>query len=433
MSHSSSLEREGSSTELEIEKIITDIARSSRDSSRALAKASTSAKNGSLIAMADGLLKESDYILEENKKDLEGLDTTNLTGAYLDRLTLTPQRIDAMADGLREVAALGDPVGEVLRMWKRPNGLLVGKMRIPLGVVGIIYEARPNVTADAAGICVKAGNSVILRGGSDSIRSNRAIGEILRGALESFDIPADAVNIVPITDRVAVTYMLKLEDYIDLIIPRGGEGLIRFVSENSRIPVLKHYKGVCHVFVDESADLKTALEISVNAKVQRPGVCNAMETLLVHRNISRSFLPLVIAKLREEGVELRGCEHTTQIDPDVVPATEQDWYEEYLDLILSIKVVESIDDAVRHIEKYGTMHTESIVTSDYSNSQKFLNSVNSSTVMVNASTRFSDGFELGLGAEIGISTSKLHAFGPMGVEELTSTKFIIYGQGQVRN
>ena len=305
-------------------------------------------------------------------------------------------------------------------------------MRIPLGVIGIIYESRPNVTADAAGLCIKSGNAVILRGGSETIRSNMAIGQILRDALSETGLPEDAVQIIPVTDRNAVLEMLKLDELIDLIIPRGGEGLIRFVTENSRIPVLKHYKGVCHIFVDESADLEMAQDICINAKVQRPGVCNSMETMLVHENIAESFLPKVSKAFSENNVELRGCERTREIIPQITQANENDWYQEYLDLILSVKVVKDIKDAIEHIEKYGSMHTESIITQSYANSQYFINSVNSSTVMVNASTRFSDGFELGLGAEIGISTSKLHAFGPMGLEELTTTKFIVLGDGQIR-
>jgi glutamate-5-semialdehyde dehydrogenase len=305
-------------------------------------------------------------------------------------------------------------------------------MRIPLGVIGIIYESRPNVTADAAGLCIKSGNAVILRGGSESVRTNLAIGEVLRGSLKYSGLPPDAVQIIPVTDREAVLEMLKLDEYIDLVIPRGGEGLIRFVSENSRIPVLKHYKGVCHIFVDESADLDMAEDICVNAKVERPGVCNSMETMLVHEKISRRFMPRIAKRLTDEGVELRGCERTLEILPGIKKARESDWYEEYLDLILSVKVVKGINEAISHIEKYGSMHTESIITENYTNSQKFLNGVNSSTVMVNASTRFSDGYELGLGAEIGISTSKLHAFGPMGALELTTTKFIVFGEGQIR-
>lgn len=416
----------------QILNLIRGIAYNAKEASSLLARVSSRLKDAALLSMSNGILKGADFLIQENKKDIEDSREKGFTQAFVDRLTLTPSRIRAMADGLREVAALRDPVGEVVRMWRRPNGLLVGKMRIPLGVIGIIYESRPNVTADASGLCVKAGNAVILRGGSESIRSNMAIGEILREALNKNDLPPDSVQIIPVADRAAIIEMLKLEDCIDLIIPRGGEGLIRFVSENSRIPVLKHYKGVCHIFVDESADPEMAERICVNAKVQRPGVCNAMETLLVHENVAGSFLPQIVERFEKEGVEIRGCSRTRAIAPHVKEAREEDWYAEYLDLVLSVRVVKDLEEAIRHIEKYGSMHTEAIVTDDYSNAQKFITSINSSTVLVNASTRFSDGFELGLGAEIGISTSKLHAFGPMGVEELTTTKFIVYGDGQVR-
>jgi len=412
--------------------LLKDIAGRSRSASYQLARASSGAKDKALIKMARDLVARSEYIISENKKDVEDATKKGLSSAMIDRLRLTPERLEKVANGLREVAALTDPVGEVVRMWIRPNGLRVGKMRIPLGVIGIIYESRPNVTADAAGLCIKSGNAVILRGGSETIRSNIAVGEILRGALKENGLPEDAVQIIPFTDRNAVLEMLKLDELIDLIIPRGGEGLIRFVAENSRIPVLKHYKGVCHVFVDESADLNMAESICVNAKVQRPGVCNSMETMLVHEKIAETFLPKVCKALLDKGVELRGCQRTKEIVPEVQNATENDWYEEYLDLILSVKVVKDLNAVVEHIQKYGSMHTETIVTESYANSQEFINGVNSSTVMVNASTRFSDGFELGLGAEIGISTSKLHAFGPMGLEELTTTKFIVLGEGQIR-
>jgi glutamate-5-semialdehyde dehydrogenase len=416
----------------QITNLVSGIAQKAQNASRILAKLSSSPKDKALLSMSDGLLTEEDFIIEENKKDIEGSKAKGFSEAFLDRLTLTSSRIKSMAQGLKEIAALRDPVGEVIRMWRRPNGLLVGKIRIPLGVIGIIYESRPNVTADGAGLCIKSGNAVILRGGSESIRSNMAICAVLKDALKRNDLPEDSIQIIPVVDRAAILEMLKLEDYIDLIIPRGGEGLIRFVSENSRIPVIKHYKGVCHIFVDESADLDMAENICVNAKVQRPGVCNAMETLLVHENIAESFLPVIVKRFEESGVEVRGCVRTRGIIPSVKEAMEEDWYTEYLDLILSVKVVKNIDEAIWHIEKYGSMHTEAIITEDYRNSQRFLNGVNSSTVLVNASTRFSDGFELGLGAEIGISTSKLHAFGPMGVEELTTTKFIVYGNGQIR-
>lgn len=414
-------------------QIANEIALKAKDASNSLAKVTSRSKDESLLAMSRLISSESSFIIEENKKDVEDAKNKGLSSAFIDRLTINPARIKAMSDGLREIAALRDPVGEVLRMWKRPNGLIVGKMRIPIGVIGIIYEARPNVTADAAGLCIKAGNAVILRGGSESIRSNQAIGELLRRALDEADLPEDSVQVVPVADRSLVLEMLKLEDLIDLIIPRGGEGLIRFVTENSRIPVLKHYKGVCHIFVDEYADLEMAENICINAKVQRPGVCNAVETLLVHEGTAKKFLPRLVKRFEAERVEIRACNRTKQIVSDVKDATERDWSNEYLDLIINVKVVASMEEAISHIEKYGSNHTEAIITGSYDNAQYFLNSVNSSTVLVNASTRFSDGFELGLGAEIGISTSKLHAYGPMGLEELTVTKYIIYGDGQIRN
>lgn len=382
--------------------------------------------------MARGLVDNAPYILEENARDLADAEAKHLSLAMTDRLRLDDARIEKIALGLKEVAALPDPVGEVVRMWRRPNGLQVGRMRIPLGVIAIIYESRPNVTADAAGLCVKSGNAVILRGGSETIRTNIAIGGVLRRAAREAGIPEDSVQIIPVTDRDAVLEMLGLEEYIDLVIPRGGEGLIRFVAENSRIPVLKHYKGVCHIFVDASADEDMAESICLNAKVSRPGVCNALETLLVHESIAPGFLPRMARAYEAAGVELRGCAATKAIVPGVKEATEADWYEEYLDLILSVKVVSGLEEAIAHIEKYGSMHTESIITQDYGNARAFVDGVNSSAVMVNASTRFADGFELGLGAEIGISTSRLHAFGPMGLEELTTTKFIVFGEGQVR-
>jgi glutamate-5-semialdehyde dehydrogenase len=419
-------------TNSEFIQLATKIAERAKEASRVLARVPSQPKNHALISMADEIISHSSFIIEENNKDIEDAQKRGLSPSFIDRLALTPSRIKSMAEGLKQIALLQDPVGEVLRMWRRPNGLLVGKMRIPLGVVAIIYEARPNVTADAAGLCLKSGNSVILRGGSESIRSNMAIGSILGDALEKNGMPREAVQIVPATERALVLELLKLEDHIGLVIPRGGESLIRFVSEHSKIPVLKHYKGVCHVFVDEFADLDVAENVCINAKVQRPGVCNSMETLLVHEVVSEKFLPRMVKKFEENGVEIRGCPRTKEIVPRVKEATEEDWYAEYLDLILSVRVVKGIDEAIDHIERYGSMHTEAIITRDYKNAQYFLNSVNSSTVLVNASTRFSDGYELGLGAEIGISTSKLHAFGPMGVEELTTTKFIIYGDGQIR-
>ncbi len=428
----SDIKAKNKSNDTRISTLLREIAEKAKTASQKLARTGTEARNKALLGMAQGLIDNAPYILEENAKDLADAIAKRLSGAMTDRLRLDEARLEKIALGLREVAALPDPVGEVVRMWRRPNGLQVGRMRIPLGVIAIIYESRPNVTADAAGLCVKSGNAVILRGGSETIKTNVAIGEVLRRASREAGIPEDSVQIIPITDRDAVLEMLRLEEYIDLVIPRGGEGLIRFVAENSRIPVLKHYKGVCHIFVDESADENMAEKISLNAKVSRPGVCNALETLLVHENIAPGFLPRIARAFEAAGVELRGCAATREIIPGVKEATEADWYEEYLDLILSVKVVSGLEEAIAHIEKYGSMHTESIITQDYANARAFVDGVNSSAVMVNASTRFADGYELGLGAEIGISTSRLHAFGPMGLEELTTTKFIVFGEGQVR-
>jgi glutamate-5-semialdehyde dehydrogenase len=345
---------------------------------------------------------------------------------------LDEKRICGIADALREIAALADPVGDVTKMWKRPNDLMVGKMRIPLGTIGIIYEARPNVTADAAALCLKAGNAVILRGGSEAINSNRAIASVLKGVMRELGVPEAALSLIPFTEREGVLEMLKQEEYIDLIIPRGGESLIHFVVENSRIPVIKHYKGVCHIFVDLSADFEKAERIIVNSKTQRPGVCNALETLLIHKDVADEFVPRIATILSGLGVELRGDDRFGKLAPQAVQATEQDWHTEYLEMILSCRVVDDIDAAIEHINRYCSLHTESIITSDYSRAHRFIRDVNSSCVMVNASTRFSDGGQLGLGAEIGISTTKLHSFGPMGLEDLTTTKFIVYGDGQVR-
>ncbi|MCL5807545.1 MAG: glutamate-5-semialdehyde dehydrogenase [Deltaproteobacteria bacterium] len=406
--------------------------RQAREASAVLARTATDVKNRALVAMADALIANRALLIRENARDIAGARTLGLSAAMIDRLTLTEETIGGIARGLTEVAALPDPVGKVTSMWQRPNGLTVGRMRIPLGVIGIIYESRPNVTADAAALCLKSGNAVILRGGSEAIFSNLAIGRILQGVLRDLSLPETAIQIVPMTDREAVYELLQLEESIDVIIPRGGEELIRAVVRDSRIPVIKHYKGVCHVFVDEGADPAMAVRICVNAKTQRPGVCNAMETLLVHEATAPAFLPVVAASLRKAGVVMRGCERTREILPDAEAAAEEDWSREYLDLILSVRVVRDLDEAIAHIAKYGSLHTEAIVTESYERAQRFLREVNSSTVLVNASTRFSDGFELGLGAEIGISTTKLHAFGPMGLEELTTTKFIIYGNGQVR-
>lgn len=417
---------------MSIRSQIIEIAKKARSASIALARISSEAKNKALLDMAEELVRQAGPLIKENAKDIKKARKTGLSAAMMDRLTLEESTINGIARGIREVSALPDPVGKVTSMWRRPNGLLVGRMRIPLGVIGIIYESRPNVTVDAAALCLKSGNAVILRGGSEAINSNIAIARILQSVLRKGPIPEEAIQVIPIIEREAVREMLQLEEYIDLIIPRGGEELIRAVVNESKIPVIKHYKGVCHIFVDDGADFDMAVNICMNAKTQRPGVCNAMETLLVHQDIAGKFLPVVARHFKEAGVVLKGCDRTRRILKDIAKAAEKDWYEEYLDLVLSIRVVNDLDEAIAHIEKYGSLHTESIITSNYRNAQRFLNEVNSSTVLVNASTRFSDGFELGLGAEIGISTTKLHAFGPMGLEELTTTKFIIYGNGQVR-
>ncbi len=407
-------------------------ARVTHDAAAAAAKLSMSEKEKILLDMARMLREQRSYLQNENRKDLEAAQTKGLSAAMLDRLTLSDKVVEQTASGLEEIAKFPDPVGEIVHMWTRPNGMRVGRMRIPLGVVGIIYESRPNVTADASGLCLKAGNAVILRGGSEAINSNEAIVRLFKEALKENGVNQDIVNLLPTTDREAILFMLQLEDLIDLIIPRGGEELIRFVAANSRIPVIKHYKGVCHLYVDAAADLDMALKLTLNSKVQRPGVCNALETLLVHRNVASEFLPAVAVQLVAAGVELRGCEQSRAIVPAMKTASEEDWYAEYLDLILAVKVVDDIDQAIQHIARYGSLHTESIVTRDYAASQKFLQEVNSSSVIVNASTRMSDGYVYGLGAEIGISTTKIHAFGPMGVEDLTTTKFIVLGEGQIR-
>lgn len=409
-----------------------EIGRRARAAANALADLSTDLKNQTLLGMADGIEEQQDFLLAENAKDLDVAAGKGLSTAVIDRLTLNPKRLADMAAGIRDIVALPDPVRAVTRTWMRPNGLEVGRMRIPLGVITIIYEARPNVTADAASLCIKSGNAVILKGGSEAKFSNQAIGEVLRGACACAGAPEDAVLVVESTDRAMVHELLKLEEYVDLIIPRGGEELIRFVAANSRVPVVKHYKGVCHVYVDADADLDMAERIALNAKVQRPSVCNAMETLLVHEAVAPRFLPEVLGQLRERGVEIRGCDKTRALLDGLAAASEEDWHEEYLDLVLAVRVVADMDEAIEHIRKYGSDHTETIVTADRAKAEAFVARVNSSAVLVNASTRFNDGGELGLGAEIGISTSKIHAFGPMGLEELTSTKFFVYGDGQVR-
>ncbi|MFH1115308.1 MAG: glutamate-5-semialdehyde dehydrogenase [Pseudomonadota bacterium] len=411
---------------------VRSVAELTREAARAAASLSMSAKEKILLEMAQVLRDNRSYLQHENGKDLETGQAKGLSKAMLDRLTLSDKVIDQTAAGLEEIAAFPDPVGEIVRMWTRPNGMQVGRMRIPLGVIGIIYESRPNVTADAAALCLKAGNAVLLRGGSEAANSNAAVVSLLKQVLKSNSVDENMVNSLPTTDREAILHLLKLEDLLDLIIPRGGEELIRFVAENSRIPVIKHYKGVCHLYVDAAADLDMAVDLAFNSKVQRPGVCNSMETLLVHQSVAAEFLPKAAERLTAAGVELRGCERSRSIVEEMKPAVEADWYAEYLDLILAVKVVDGIDEAMNHIAVYGSLHTESIVTRDYAASWRFLKEVNSSSVIVNASTRMSDGYVYGLGAEIGISTTKIHAFGPMGTEDLTTTKFIVLGDGQIR-
>ena len=415
-----------------LKELIVEMGKKAKKAAFSIATLNSDVKNQVLLKVADRLVEEKERIQEVNQKDIELAKENNKSAAFIDRLTLSDKVIEAMAEGLRDVASLPDPVGEVVKMWKRPNGLLVGRMRVPLGVIAMIYESRPNVTIDAAGLCFKSGNAVILRGGKEALNSNLVLGEIFREVLKEFNISEDAVQIVPVPDRKLMDYMLELEEYIDLVIPRGGEGLIRFVTEKARMPVIKHYKGVCHVYIDEFADLDMAKEIAINAKCQRPGVCNAMETLLVHEKVASQILPELAKTYESLGVELRGCPKTLELVPSVKPATEEDWEAEYLDIILAVKVVDSFEEAVQHITKYGSNHTEAIVTENYERAMRFLKEVDASVVLVNASTRFNDGGQLGLGAEIGISTTKIHAYGPMGLEELTTTKFIVFGNGQIR-
>lgn len=414
-------------------KGLIELVRDCRIASRFVARLTTKEKNNALSAMADRLIKSSAEIIRENGRDLLEAEKKGLSPAMVDRLRLDEKRLVSMSDALNEIVSLPDPVGTVTDMRVRPSGIKVGRMSIPLGVVCMIYESRPNVTSDAAGLCLKSGNSVILRGGSEAYHSNVAIVRSLHQALDQVQIPAAAITFVPTTDRKAMNELLTFEQYIDLVIPRGGEGLIRFVAENSRIPVIKHYKGVCHQYVDNNADIDMAIRLLLDGKLSRPGVCNALETLLVHKEIAPQYLPRAAHLLRENDVEMRGCERTRQIVPDIGKATEEDYEAEYLSLIIAIKIVDDIDDALKHLERFSSDHTEVIVTNDYINAQKFLNQVNASVVMVNVSSRFSDGGQFGLGAEIGISTTKLHAYGPMGLEALTTKKFIVLGDGQTRD
>ncbi len=418
---------------MDLKSFVLNKALEAKEGSRAIARASSEQKNNVLIKMAETIRKKAKELQKANKKDIDFAKKKGLTKAMIDRLTLTSQRIEAMAQGLVEIAALPDPVGEITSMRQRPNGMSVGKMRVPLGVISIIYESRPNVTADATALCLKAGNAVVLRGGSEAIHSNKAIVKILRGVAKKAGIHEGVITFIDKTDRQAIMEMLKLEGIIDVVIPRGGEGLIRAVTKNSRIPVLKHYKGVCHVFVDRNADLQMAQDICFNAKVQRPGTCNAMETMLIDEKVARKFLPGMIKRFRKAKVLLKGCPGTRRIDKSIKEAVDEDFYNEYVDLILNVRVVKDIDDAMAHIAKYSSAHTEAIVTENYAMAMRFMREVDSASVHVNVSTRFSDGFEYGLGAEMGISTDKIHARGPMGLEELTCTKYVVLGNGQLRS
>lgn len=398
-----------------------------------LGTAGISEKNQALLMVADALEENKDYLIEENKKDIVRAKENGMTEALIDRLALTEARIAGMSEGIRQVAALEDPIGEVMNMKKRPNGLLIGQKRVPLGVIGIIYESRPNVTADAFSLCFKTGNAVILRGGSDAICSNQAITNVIRGALEKSGMMADAIQLVSDTSRETATKMMQMNGYIDVLIPRGGAGLIQAVVKNATIPVIETGTGNCHVYVDEFADLDMAVSIIVNAKTQRLGTCNTCESLVIHSKIAEKAVPAIAKALTEKEIEIRGDERSRSFDDHIVAAAEEDWGTEYLDRIISMKVVDSIEEAICHINTYNTKHSEAIVTKDYANAQKFLNEIDAAVVYVNASTRFTDGFEFGFGAEIGISTQKIHARGPMGLLALTTTKYIIYGDGQIRS
>jgi glutamate-5-semialdehyde dehydrogenase len=409
-----------------------EIAEKAKKAQPQIARASSDKKNKILQKISGYLEENMESILSANQKDLSNAEKNGANKALLDRLKLDEKRIKALIKSVEEIIKLPDPVGQIIEMKPRPNGLLVGRMRIPLGVIATIYEARPGVTIDIASLCIKSGNAVILRGGSEALETNSALVQLIKKSVRDEGIDDNIVGFINDPSREHIFELLKLEELIDLVIPRGGEGLIRFVAENSRVPVLKHYKGVCHIFVDEFADLEKAYKVCLNAKVQRPSVCNAMETLLVHEKIAEKFLPTMGKIFREHGVELRGCEKTRKIISYAVPATEDDWYAEYLDLILAVRVVPSIDEAIEHIKKYGSSHTEAIITENLENAMKFIKEVDSSSVMVNASTRFADGYEYGLGAEVGISTTKLHAYGPMGLEGLTTLKWIVFGNGHIR-
>ena len=418
---------------MDLEHHITTMAQAAQKAGRQLALVSTSEKNKALQSMAKSLLDNQDYLISENKKDLAAAQKEKYSKALVDRLRLSEKTIREMAQCLLDTAKLKDPIGRVMDSFKRPNGLLIQKVRVPIGVVGIVYESRPNVTSDCIGLCLKSGNAAILKGGREALHSNSAIFKVLRGQLSKTKIPLEAIQLLPSDDRRAFGFLLKLEKYVDVIIPRGGEDLIRFVAENTAIPVIKHYKGLCHTYVSKHADLNMAHDICLNAKVQKPGVCNAMETMLVHKDTAARFLPVIVEDMQKAGVEIRGCPLTRKIVKKNIPAaTEKDWDTEYLDLILSVKVVNSLEEAIDHINTHGSHHSDCIVTQDKKEAQQFLQSVDSACLYVNASTRFTDGYQFGFGAEIGISTDKLHARGPMALNELTTYKYLVFGKGQIR-
>ncbi|MCB2294061.1 glutamate-5-semialdehyde dehydrogenase [Clostridium algoriphilum] len=417
---------------MNFDNYIIDIGRKAKDASRIMVTVSTITKNDALLNMAEALIINKDTIIKENMKDMELGRKNNLSLAMLDRLMINDQRIEKMAEGLKNVANLQDPIGEGIKRWKRPNNLDISMVRVPLGVIGMIYESRPNVTVDAAALCIKAGNSIILRGGTEAINTNKALASVIIEAATLVGLPEGCIQLIDKVDRELVNKLVKMNEYVDVIIPRGGKGLKKAIIANATVPVIETGSGICHIYVDEDADLNMAQEIIINAKTQRPGVCNAVETVLVHKNVAGAFLPKLSKKLYELGVEIRICEKGIGIIQGAKAATDADWATEYLDLILSIKIVNSMDDAINHIFEYGTKHSEAIITNNYTNSQRFLREVDASCVYVNASTRFTDGAEFGFGAEIGISNQKLHARGPMGLVQLTTTKYLIYGDGQVR-
>ena len=412
--------------------MIEEICKTAKNASTQLAKTSTEQRNNALCNMADSLERNCNEILAANQKDVEAARGRGIKEALIDRLILDKRRVSSMASTLREVAEMPDPLNEIVKAWTRPNGLIIGQLRVPLGVIGIIYESRPDVTSEASGLCIKSGNAIILRGGSDAINSNMAIGNALRAALEETGLTKDIIQVVPVTERKYAEQLMKMRDYIDVLIPRGGANLIKTVVEKSNVPVIETGTGNCHVYVEEDADLTRAVDIIINAKTQRPGTCNAAEKLLVHKNVAKQFLPKAVSALNLKGVEVRACKKTLQLLPNLKPAVEEDWGTEYLDLIIAIKIVENVDEAIAHINKYGTMHSESILTADFNKALKFIREVDAAAVYWNASTRFTDGNQFGLGAEIGISTQKLHARGPMSAQHLTTTKFFILGRGHVR-